>query len=164
MKKEIILLLIVVIGVCLICGCVNQSQPVQQVSDDDLYIKDLIDFVTTSDQQQPTSDQFTQDQLGGAKLKIQSTTYYDRVVALKVSPKYEFSKKSFLQCLKEMEAISEYLLNKPDSMDMDRYLEAEKHNQNFGLFLIKTFDSNVCSVENEKKYTNITKVCKSFSP
>jgi hypothetical protein len=163
MKKGIILILII-IGVCFICGCVNQSQPVQQVSDDDLYIKDLIDFVTTSDQQQPTSDQFNQNQMGGAKLKILSTTYYDRIVALKVSPKYEFSKNSFLQCLKEMEAVSDYLLSNPDPFDRARYLEGEKHNQKFGLFLIKTFDSNVCSVENEKKYTNITKVCKSFSP
>lgn len=32
MKKEIILLFIVVIGVCLICGCVNQSQSSSQKS------------------------------------------------------------------------------------------------------------------------------------
>jgi hypothetical protein len=59
-----------------------------------------------------------------------------------------------------MEAVSDYLLNNPDPFDKNLYLEGEKHNQNFGLFLIKTFDSNVCSAASEK-YADVTRMCKS---
>ena len=174
MKKAIILLLIVVIGVFLSSGCVNQSQPVQQISDDDLYMKNLDEFVAASNQQQQTTDQFTQDQMGAAELKIRSTTYYNRISGLKVSSQYEFSRTSFLQSLKEIEAVADFMLSHSSEERMkfagmpssftaaqkQEYSDAVQHNQNFGLFLIKTFDSNVCSAASEK-YANITGMCKS---
>jgi outer membrane murein-binding lipoprotein Lpp len=174
MKKEIILLLIVVIGTCFLCGCLNQSQSVQQISDDDLYMKTLDDFITTSNQQQQTTAQFNQEQMGAAELKIRSTTYYNRVLSLKVSSKFEFSRTSFLQSLKETEAIADFMLSHSSEERMkfalvpssftaaqkQEYIDAVQHNQNFGLFFIKTFDSNICSAENEK-YVNITRMCKS---
>jgi hypothetical protein len=177
MRKEIILLLIVVIGTCFFCGCVNQSQSGQQISDDDLYLKNLDDFVSTSNsnQQQQTTAQFNQEQMGAAELKIRSTTYYNRISGLKVSSQYEFSRTSFLQSLKEIEAVADFMLSHSSEERMkfagmpssftaaqkQEYIDAAQHNQNFGLFLIKTFDSNICSAASEK-YTNITIVCTQF--
>jgi len=177
MKKEIILLLIVAIGVCLMCGCVNQSQSVQQISDDDIYMKNLDDFLSTSNsnQQQQTSNQFTQEQMSVAELKIRSTSYYNRISGLKVSSQYEFSRTSFLQSLKEIEAVADFMLSHSSEERMkfagmpssftaaqkQEYIDAAQHNQNFAVFLVKTFDSNVCSAASEK-YANITGMCKSM--
>jgi hypothetical protein len=175
MRKEILLLSIIVIVVCFFCGCVGQSQSVQQVSDDDRYMKNLDEFVSTSNQQQQTTAQFSQEQMGAAELKLRSTTFYNRVAPLKVSSKYDFSKNSFLQSLKETDAVANFMLSHSSEEQMkfalmpssftaaqkQEYIDAAQHNQNFGLFLIKTFDFNVCSTENEK-YTNLTKACKVF--
>jgi hypothetical protein len=136
----------------------------------------LNDFVTTltTTQAQQSNAQFSEEEMGAAELKIRATTYYNRVLPLKVSPNLEFSKNSFLQSLKDLEAVADFELShssdeqvrfalRPSSMtaaQKQEYIDFASHNQNFALFLIKAFDVNVCAAA-EGKYTNITTGCKS---
>lgn len=173
-----VLIILFLIGLIITAGCTQGTSSIVPVnSDDDLYLQSLEDCISTSQPiPQPSSAQFSQEQMAMAELKIRSTTYYNRVTPLKVSSKLEYSKTSFLQMLKEEEAIADFELSHssdeqlrfagyPSSMtavQKQEYTDAALHNQNIGLFLIKTFDSNVCTAATGK-YTNITLMCDALS-
>jgi len=147
----------------------------QTNSDDDLYLKSLDDYVSSFQPvTQQSTNQFSQEEMVMAELKIQSTTFSERVAPLKVSSKFEFSKNSFLQSMKETELYSDFILSHYakistaenwDSLTAEEQQEIEDaniHQQNSGLFLIKAYDSNVCSAAGEK-YANVTLMCNAFS-
>lgn len=156
-------------------GCVTNLPSESKPSDDDLYLQTLEEFVTTigSMQTQQANAQFSKDDMVWADMKIRAVSYHTRVSPLKVSSQFELSKTSFLQSVKSMEGLADFMLkypreeqlkyaltspdNLPSSIRQD-YLDANKNNQNFGLFLIKTFDANVCSAA-AGKYSNITAFC-----
>lgn len=163
-----------IILLMLTCGCVGTTPAEQKISDDDLYLQSLEDYIValSMTQSQQSNSQFTAQQIGAAELKIRSSTYINRVTPLKVSSKFDSSKTSFLQSLKDQEALGDFLLAhsseeqgrfavNPSSMtaaQKQEYANAAQHNQNYALFLIKAFDTNVCSAA-MGKYTNITGVC-----
>jgi hypothetical protein len=164
-----------IISLIMVCGCVGNGPPVQKISDDDLYLQNLNDYASLSDAAQPQSgNQFTQEQVIATELKNRSTLFYNRVTPLTVSSKFENSKTSFLQALKEGDALADYYLSLPSdgrskiarvnsltAAEKAQYMEASDHDQKFLLFLISAYDSNVCSAAGDT-YTNITTACKSF--
>ena len=160
MKKGIILLLII-IGVCFICGCVTQSLPSISKSDDDVYIENLENFLIQQneslhrimDSQDSTS---LKSYKHAADMKILSKTYYDRIVPLKVSSKLELSKNSFLQYLTEMGIVSDFQMNATSIFDINQ--EEQKHGCYAGMYFLKTYDSELCSVLTEKK-SNLLPLC-----
>ncbi len=153
MKKEITILLIVITTVCFICGCVNQSQSSILKSDDDIYFENLENYLIQQnesmhrimDSMDSTS---TKSYKYAADVKILSKTYYDRIAPLKVSSKLELSKNSFLQYLTEMGIVSEIQMN-ATSLSFNQ--EEQKHSCYAGMYFLKTFDSEVCSVLEQKK-------------
>jgi hypothetical protein len=165
------------IGIVFTCGCATYTPTEQKISDDDLYLQSLNDFVTAfaSTNLQQSNAQFSKEQMGFAEWKIRATTYHNRVSSLKVSSNFEFSKNSFLQSLSDLEAIADFQLThssdeqmrfvvNPSSMtaaQKQEYNDGAMHNQNFGLFYVKTFDNNVCMAA-ENKYTNVTAMCKAI--
>jgi ABC-type transport system involved in multi-copper enzyme maturation permease subunit len=161
MKKEIILFFIFVIAVCFICGCVNQSLPSISKSDDDVYIENLENFFIQYNESMNrivnSQDSATlKTYKNAADMKILSKTYYDRIVPLKVSSKLELSKNSFLQYLTEMGIVSDLQMNAPSTFSINP--EEQKHSCSAGMFLIKTFDSELCPVLTEKK-SNLLPLC-----
>ena len=176
MTRYTIFLLLFLIGIICISDCVGNSPVETKLSDDDLYLQSLEEFIITtgSMQSQQANAQFSKEDMVWAEYKIRAASYYNRVSPLKVSSQFEFSKTSFLQSVKSLEGIADFMLkhpreeqyryagtsaeNLPSSIRQD-YIEAGQNNQNFPLFLIKTFDTNVCSAA-EGKYTNITAFCK----
>jgi hypothetical protein len=162
----------------LVGGCVTNSPSEQKKSDDDLYLQSLDDFVVLSNSphQQQSTQQFSQEQMDVTDLQIRSTIFYNRVLPLKVSPNLEYSKTSFLQFLQTSKGMADFLLSHsseermrfatiPSSYTAEQkqeYVDFEQNSQKFGLFLTKTFDSNVCSAA-EGKNSNVTKMCKEFA-
>jgi hypothetical protein len=154
----------------LVCGCAGNSaseQKKQTISDDDLFLQSLNDFSSASSPaQQQLNVQFAQKQVIAAQLKNRSTTAYTRISPLNVSSKFEPSKTSILQALKEGEALADFYLNSSSDEQSTaagkaQYTKAQTHRQNFLLSLVSTFDSDVCSAAGNT-YTNVTAACSSF--
>lgn len=168
MKPTFIISLIFI--VILICGCVSNNK----ISDDEQYLKNLDDYFSQYSQT-VQNDKSSSMEKYAADTKILSVTYYNRMVMLNVSPQFELSKNSFLQSMKEMEAISDIMLSPAykkmtdhdnieqiSPAEINQAREFSQHDQNIQLYWLKTFDSNVCSAANGK-YANVTLLCESFS-
>jgi len=160
---------ITIIFMILICGCSTNNQN----SHDDLYLKNLNEFSGQYNQIVSSNPQpeypFLQLKKKAADFESLSTTYYDNVAALNVSPEFTVSRNSFLQSMNELESVSVYILNpsykemSDDMSELER-LEAlgqDEHLNNFRDTLIGTYDPNVCSAAKEK-YVNITQMCGVF--
>lgn len=176
MSRYALFSLLFLMGIICISGCVATSSVDTKPSDDDLYLQSLEEFLTTSGSpsSQQGNAQFSKDDMVWAEYKIRSASYYNRVSPLKVSSQFELSKTSFLLSVNSMEGLADFMLkhprdeqlryagmsaeNLPGSIRQD-YMEFQQNNQNFALFLIKTFDTNVCSAA-QGKYSNITAFCK----
>jgi len=169
-----ILVILLFIGVFLTAGCTQGTPSTNTVkSDDDLYLKSLddffLDYISIASKYKSAS-QLSDHQRFAADLKSLTITYQDRVSALTVSPKFELSRNSFLQAMKELESTADYMLSTTygksvlDMSPSEKALQDEdqRHIKNFGLFLTNTYDSNVCLAAGDK-YLNITNGCKEIS-
>jgi hypothetical protein len=160
----------------LMSGCVTSNK----ISDDEVYLESLEEFLSQNNQiyysyyqQAGHSAPPEQVQKYEADMKILSTTFYNRVAPLKVSSKFEFSKNSFLQALKERETVADFLVSHPEDPllvmgslteeEKTQYFEANKHNENYSKFFPNTFDGNVCFAA-RVNYLNITFMCKQLHP
>ena len=124
------------------------------ITDDDVYIENVENYFIQlnetmygiiSSKDSPELQSFK----GAAELKILSKTYYNRIEPLKVSSKLELSKNSFLQYLTEMSIIADLQKNETSLFTMNE--EQRKHSCNAEMFILNTFDSELCSVIVEKK-------------
>jgi hypothetical protein len=178
MTKSKFFFTILLIVTILICGCTVGNPIEKKISDDDLYLQALNDYSIESSLVQESSSQFSREQVAGTKMKIKATAYYNKISELKVSSKFEQSKTSFLQALKKEEAMADYMMTMSEEMklknmqnsmsntippnDLAKLSEFQTNTQNYVLFSMNAFDSNLCSAAGDK-YPNITKICKSVA-
>lgn len=162
----------VIVFMILICGCLTSSQKENTISNDELYLINLDDFVYQFNQSGQRSMPVSEVNWA-AEMKLLSILYYNKVDALKVSPEFVNSKNSFLQCMKEMGAFADFMLSPPYKKIIEKRNageqfsteekklgeEADQHYLNMELYWRKAFDPNVCSLA-RGKYENLTGLCK----
>jgi hypothetical protein len=158
-------------------GCLVFSPSELLKTDDDHYLQCLEDYTSsekTSFLQFRANTISAVDYLWDMQLNFASSQ--DCVTPLKVSSNLQPSKKSFLQSLTEGEeytllsqfppTIDENNLTTGDTLltkEKAKIVEDEtrKHMENHLIFLLNTYDSNVCTAAGEK-YSNIALVCKNI--
>ena len=159
-----------IISALFLCGCVK----IEDTSDDAKYLQNVDIYLHRSSWwgepiQSPneTENSTIQIEKYWAGKKNEAVAAYNTIVPLKVSPKYENSKNAFLQTMKEIEAISDYLSSplsqwedgvNPSQEQIDAKIDATRHFENVTKNGQKIMDSNVCSVKCNK-YDNLTIIC-----
>jgi hypothetical protein len=173
-----IILGFVMVFMILICGCLTSNQKENNISDDELYLKNLDEFLyqynqTAMKMSIDVEKRAADEKIFVADMKTLSIIYYNKVDALKVSPKFENSKNSFLQSMKEIGAFADFrgtpaykiiiekrFAGEPLSTEEEQLgREFNQHEKNMVLYFSKALDSNVCSLA-IGKYENLAASCK----
>jgi hypothetical protein len=166
-----IILGFVMVFMILICGCLASNKKDNNISDDELYLKNLDDFLYQFNQTFQRGS--FSEEMWAADVKILTIVYSNKVDALKVSPEFENSKNSFLQSMTEMGAFADFMMSttykkiiekrnagEPYSTEEEQLgREADQHSQNMALYFGKALDPNVCSLASSK-YENLAASCK----
>jgi hypothetical protein len=168
MDAETIFAFFIIIAL-LACGCSTNNT----MTDNDRYLKDLEEYTSQLNQTESVYQGSSAAPPGNyaADMKNLSATWYDKVAGLNVTPEFALSKKSFLQTMKEWEAIADFMMSPAyknvtgvqsagslSEVEKEQIHEFNRHTQTAGLLRGKIFNPDVCSAGKEK-YENLTRMC-----
>jgi len=162
--------LLFLIVLLITAGCVNNNiSGIGDVkSDDQLYIESLEGYfnaINNSYQNLISGNLEGKPIQSSANNKVISKTYYEKVLPLKVSQKYELSRNSFLLALKEYEKSLDYSIQYNQKLESRQYsvedlrkisMDAQTSMNIYVVYLKGAYDTNVCNdlkVKNSPAYT-----------